>query len=492
MPLPCILLVDDNKTRTQQLEIIFRFMEYRVETLSSSNYADYTGEFGQLFGIFVGNGINNQRTIISDLINKAGKVPVMLLIDKGTLPQIAKGLDEGIFQALEWPVTYSGLKLITDKLNNSPDRQDFGTSAIIPRNGVDRRGYDRRFSAIDRLKGTSPAIVRIRKAISQVAESEATVLILGESGTGKEIIARALHDASLRRSKLFVPINCGAIPGELLESELFGHEKGAFTGALTSRQGRFEMAEGGTLFLDEIGDMPMTMQVKLLRVLQERTFERVGSNKTIHCDVRIVAATHRKLEDEIKANRFREDLFYRLNVFPIEVSPLRERTEDIPLLVKDIVSCMETANRGSVKFSNAALTALMQYEWPGNIRELANLIERMAIIYPNELVDTTKLPEKFQHDNITDTLAFPQYDLAEDAVEPDEKMAFLQSNKEPMSAALAQLPTHGIDLKEYLTIMEGDLIRQALNECNGVVAHAAKRLNMRRTTLVEKLRKFDL
>ena len=258
------------------------------------------------------------------------------------------------------------------------------------------------FPHLIRLKGNSQAIVNIRKAIDQVAESDATVLILGESGTGKEIIARALHDSSLRRTKLFVPINCGAIPGELLESELFGHEKGAFTGALSARQGRFEMAEGGTLFLDEIGDMPMAMQVKLLRVLQERSFERVGSNKTIHCDVRVIAATHRRLADEIKENRFREDLFYRLNVFPIEVSPLRDRIEDIPLLVKDIIACMEVSNRGSVSFTNASLAVFMQYEWPGNIRELANLIERMAIIYPNKQVDVANLPEKFQHYKVPD------------------------------------------------------------------------------------------
>ena len=307
-------------------------------------------------------------------------------------------------QVLEWPVTYPALKLITDKISVSYKRQDSGQQQAIQRSSLDRRGYDRRFSALDRLKGNSQAIVNIRKSIDQVAESDATVLILGESGTGKEIIARALHDASLRRSKLFVPINCGAIPGELLESELFGHEKGAFTGALSARQGRFEMAEGGTLFLDEIGDMPMAMQVKLLRVLQERSFERVGSNKTIHCDVRVIAATHRRLDDEIKESRFREDLFYRLNVFPIEVTPLRDRAEDIPLLVKDIIACMEASNRGSVGFTNASLAVLMQYEWPGNIRELANLIERMAIIYPNKQVDVVNLPEKFQHYKVPDEI----------------------------------------------------------------------------------------
>jgi sigma-54 specific flagellar transcriptional regulator A len=290
---------------------------------------------------------------------------------------------------------------------------------------------------------------------------------------------------------LFVPINCGAIPGELLESELFGHEKGAFTGALSARQGRFEMAEGGTLFLDEIGDMPMAMQVKLLRVLQERSFERVGSNKTIHCDVRVIAATHRHLEDAIKESRFREDLFYRLNVFPIEVTPLRDRTEDIPLLVKDIVACMEASNRGSVGFTQASLAVLMQYKWPGNIRELANLIERMAIIYPNEQVDAVNLPEKFQHYKVPDDISMTTETVNINAVALPEKMG-ADDAIENLPAVLTQLPTQGIDLKEYLTVMEGDFIRQALTECNGVVAHAAKRLNMRRTTLVEKLRKYDL
>jgi sigma-54 specific flagellar transcriptional regulator A len=295
---------------------------------------------------------------------------------------------------------------------------------------------------------------------------------------------------------LFVPINCGAIPGELLESELFGHEKGAFTGALSARQGRFEMAEGGTLFLDEIGDMPMAMQVKLLRVLQERTFERVGSNKTLRCDVRVIAATHRRLADEIKENRFREDLFYRLNVFPIEVSPLRDRVEDIPVLVKDIIACMEASNRGSVSFTKASLAVLMQYEWPGNIRELANLIERMAIIYPNEQVDVVNLPEKFQHYQVPDESReiinrVSTETIKIDTVNLSQKMD-VNDNVDDLSAVLTQLPEEGIDLKEYLTVMEGDLIRKALTECNGVVAHAAKRLNMRRTTLVEKLRKYDL
>jgi sigma-54 dependent transcriptional regulator, flagellar regulatory protein len=496
MILPYVLLIDDNKSRTEQLEIIFRFMEYRVETVDSSNYDLSAYAVNELFGVFIGHGLNRQSIIIKDIADNMSKIPVVLLIDKDTQAQISTAFDNEIFQVLEWPVTYQSLKLITDKLLAAHIRQGSGQQ-VVQGSSLDRRSYDRRFSALDRLKGNSRATVNIRRAIDQVAKSDATVLILGESGTGKEIIARALHDASLRRSKLFVPINCGAIPGELLESELFGHEKGAFTGALSARQGRFEMAEGGTLFLDEIGDMPMSMQVKLLRVLQERSFERVGSNKTIYCDVRIVAATHRNLADEIKENRFREDLFYRLNVFPIEVSALRERIEDIPLLVQDIVSCMEASNRSSVRFTSASLAVLMQYEWPGNIRELANLIERMAIIYPNEQVDVVNLPKKFQQYDVSDeSIESINYASSAEAasiraVESVEKIDMNNPIK-GLSSTLTLLPAQGIDLKEYLTILEVDLIRQALDECSGVVAHAAKRLNMRRTTLVEKLRKYDL
>jgi sigma-54 specific flagellar transcriptional regulator A len=232
------------------------------------------------------------------------------------------------------------------------------------------------------------------------------------------------------------------------------------------------------------------MQDKLLRVLQERTFERVGSNKTIHCDVRIIAATHRHLEKEIKDNRFREDLFYRLNVFPVDVPALRERAEDIPLLVKDLIARMEASNRGSVRLTNSALTVLMQHEWPGNVRELANLIERLAIIYPKGLVDVADLPEKFQKYQVPDGLVNETDIVAAEAMDHDGQLD-IAGIFESLPSSLAQLPEQGIDLKEYLNVLEVDLIRQALNECHGVVAHAAKRLNMRRTTLVEKLRKYE-
>jgi sigma-54 dependent transcriptional regulator, flagellar regulatory protein len=227
--------------------------------------------------------------------------------------------------------------------------------------------------------GTSTAIAAVNQLIRQVAPFDSNVLILGESGTGKEVAARAIHAASRRAGKAFVAVNCGAIPSELLESELFGHEKGSFTGALQTRKGRFEMAEGGTIFLDEIGDMNPAMQVKLLRVLQERSFERVGSSTSQRCNVRVIAATHRNLEAAIANGSFREDLFYRLNVVPVEMPALRERCADLPALIASLAARVAELHAVKVSFSQAAIDALKEYRWPGNIRELGNLIERMAI-----------------------------------------------------------------------------------------------------------------
>jgi len=332
------------------------------------------------------------------------------------------------------------------------------------------------------LVGNSRAIIEVRKLIEQVADTEANVLILGDSGTGKEVVARNLHYYSSRSDKPFVPVNCGAIPGELLESELFGHEKGAFTGAISSRQGRFELADGGTLFLDEIGDMPLAMQVKLLRVIQERVFERVGSNKSIKANVRIIAATHRDLEEHIKSGDFREDLYYRLNVFPIEMPPLQSRVEDIPLLINELITRMEHEQRGSVRLTPAAITALCQYSWPGNVRELSNLVERLVIMFPYGVVDVRDLPDKFRGHFVP----------ADDEPVMDINLGDGHNTFAPSDASNDRLPSGGLDLKEHLTKLEYSLIKQALDEANGVVAHAAKQLHMRRTTLVEKMRKYGL
>ncbi|PPD35505.1 MAG: sigma-54-dependent Fis family transcriptional regulator [Methylomonas sp.] len=470
---PNILLIDDNPLRTQQVETVLTFLEYELTTVTVLECSEVLQNSLDYDLVMVGYATEKQASLLRTITDKTTDLPVFLLVDRDAQP-IASSIEHMVTRVLEWPTVYS---ILTEELQ-----------AIVHQQAATKKTQSHKG-----LAGQSSAIQKTRDLIDQVAKSDATVLILGESGTGKEVVAQAIHRASLRRDKPFVPVNCGAIPGELLESELFGHEKGAFTGALTSRQGRFEMAEGGTLFLDEIGDMPMPMQVKLLRVLQERTFERVGSNKTIQCDVRILAATHRQLEQEINEKRFREDLFYRLNVFPIDVPALRERAEDIPHLVSDLIRRLQAANRGSVKLSRNAIAVLMQHHWPGNVRELSNLIERLAIIYPDSLVDAIDLPEKFQAYTVPADAKLEWTEL-ETAVNDNSESSPLVLEKPFLPAgqgATIQLPEQGIDLKEYLTDLENELIRQALDECNGVVAHAAKLLNMRRTTLVEKLRKVE-
>lgn len=379
------------------------------------------------------------------------------------------------------------------------------------------------------LVGKGSAIQEVRHLIEQVASTDANVLILGESGTGKEVVARSVHQLSKRAKGPFVPINCGAIPPELLESELFGHEKGAFTGAITSRKGRFEMADGGTIFLDEIGDMPLPMQVKLLRVLQERFFERVGGNHQIKANVRVIAATHRNLEEMIKDGKFREDLFYRLNVFPIETPPLRDRSDDIPLLLQELTSRHAVDHQVSIRFTQRAISSLMKHQWPGNVRELSNLVERLMILHPNCIVDDVDLPLKYQYG-----VEQPEEDksptaerdallaiFSDEAPKPTEKkdeivendssfdIASAFADKTPIEdqpiaedeepfvdseeAAFAQiLPDEGINLKDMLAELEINMIRQALNKVNGITARAAELLGMRRTTLVEKMKKYGI
>ncbi|MGR9100252.1 MAG: sigma-54 dependent transcriptional regulator [Gammaproteobacteria bacterium] len=467
---PLILLIDDDKNRMQGFKSVLEFIEYRVESAGSSEFVSLLDQTADAIAVFVGAGIEKQASLVKTVAESAGDTPVALLIGKGELNKVPTAVQKMVGRIQEWPAVYPEL---------SESLKQF-------RSLRDNRQAERRTAATTRgLSGNGPGISRTRKLISQVAGSEATVLILGESGTGKEVIARSLHRASARSDKPFVPVNCGAIPGELLESELFGHEKGAFTGALTSRQGRFELAEGGTLFLDEIGDMPMSMQVKLLRVLQERTFERVGSNRTIHCDVRIIAATHRDLENEIEENRFREDLFYRLNVFPIEVPALRERAEDIPLLAVDLIARIEAEGRESIRLTNGAMQLLMRYSWPGNVRELENLLERLAIMNPDGIVDVKDLPEKYRGNDV-------EGEKIDCGIGTREEKNGGPSFSSIRALNASPFPEQGIDLREYLNAMEINLIQQALDECGGVVAHAANRLKMRRTTLVEKLRKYNL
>ena len=323
-----------------------------------------------------------------------------------------------------------------------------------------------------RPSGQSQAIRAVHRLVEQVAPYDTNVLILGESGTGKEMVARHIHERSSRAGGAFVPVNCGAIPADLLESELFGHEKGAFTGAISARQGRFEIADGGTLFLDEIGDMAPAMQVKLLRVLQERTFERVGSSQTRTANVRIIAATHRDLESAIAAAQFREDLYYRLAVFPVQMPALRHRLDDLPALVAHLLNRIERMTGVRVHLSARALGALGRYHWPGNVRELANLLERLVILNAGQIVDVQDLPERYRPAG----RELPRAVAAGAATE----------------AASAELPCDGFDLKDHLVRLEQRYIREALARADGTIAGAARLLGMQRTTLVEKLRKYRL
>src|SRR5215469_4379108 len=291
--------------------------------------------------------------------------------------------------------------------------------------------------------GVSIPIRETNALIRQVAAHESTVLVLGESGTGKEVAARAIHDLSPRRNRPFVAVNCGAIPADLLESELFGHEKGAFTGAVCARKGRFEIAEGGTLFLDEIGDMSPTMQVKLLRVLQERVFERVGNHVPTRCDVRIIAATHRNLEDAIARGAFREDLFHRLNVFPIEMPALRSRVEDLPLLAQDLIAVNAAEGRGQLQLSQRALGALALCPWTGNVRELANLIERLSIVCAGRIVDVADLPVKYR----------PPVDWTLEVKALDSSLC-VSALDDPSQAIAVEAQAAGLDEQDVLGVLE--------------------------------------
>ena len=474
-----ILLIDDDSVRRRDLAVILNFLgeenlaspshewEQAVSSLSSSR---------EVLCVLVGtvSAPGGPSGLLKTLAVWDEFLPIMLLgeVSSVDLPEDQR---RRVLSSLEMPPSYSKL---LDSLHRAQVYREMYDQAR-------ERGRHREPNLFRSLVGTSRAIQHVRQMMQQVADTDASVLILGESGTGKEVVARNLHYHSKRRDAPFVPVNCGAIPAELLESELFGHEKGAFTGAITSRAGRFELANGGTLFLDEIGDMPLPMQVKLLRVLQERTFERVGSNKTQCADVRIIAATHKNLESMIEVGAFREDLYYRLNVFPIEMAPLRERVEDIPLLMNELISRMEHEKRGSIRFNSGAIMSLCRHAWPGNVRELANMVERMAIMHPYGVIGVAELPKKFRYvddedENLVDTLFSDM----------EERVAINNSTQD--FSATAMLPPEGLDLKDYLGGLEQGLIQQALDDANGIVARAAERLRIRRTTLVEKMRKYGM
>ncbi|MFQ2504785.1 sigma-54 dependent transcriptional regulator [Aeromonas caviae] len=464
-----VLLVDADDVRRQQLGTVLSFMGIPWQEVVESDLDVAIETAGPLQGILAGE---LRERALSELLAAHPRLPFLSLMPA------SHGCSNFIGVA-EAPFTYESL---TRHLHFC---QAF--ISLHPRHQTHDKGQ----TLLRLLVGKGRGIQEVRRLIGQVAETDANVLILGESGTGKEVVARAIHELSARSAGPFVPINCGAIPAELLESELFGHEKGAFTGAIAARRGRFELAQGGTLFLDEIGDMPLPMQVKLLRVLQERQFDRVGGGKAVQADVRVIAATHRDLEAMIRTQAFREDLYYRLNVFPIETPPLRDRADDIPLLLQELLNRYAEQHKGIIRLTQRAMESLMQYAWPGNVRELSNLIERLLILYPNQIVDVADLPGRYR--------LLPCEPRDERLTEMDERDALAAVFQSPpeLDPGIAmplpmQLPQEGVNLKEMLADLEVELIRQALESQDGVVARAADLLSMRRTTLVEKMKKYGM
>ena len=533
-----VLIIEHDQDKRQALETIFTFL----------GAATQTGEIEDCLSYLDSSSEQVDACILGTLTGKANSSKIIakyprtafIVCDSEFIPSGKE--DANYIGRLSKEPTYDELVQLLHYC------QSFRTMSRLSGRSDGRRG-----ALIKRLVGRSDAMCIVRRLIEQVAPTDANVLILGESGTGKEVVARAIHDLSNRSKKPFVPVNCGAIPGELLESELFGHEKGAFTGAFATREGRFELAEGGTLFLDEIGDMPFQMQVKLLRVLQERTFTRVGSNKIITANVRVIAATHQNLEKMVQENRFREDLFYRLNVFPIETPPLRERTDDIPLLIQELVNRHGKEQHTTIRFTQRAMLMLMQNEWKGNVRELSNLVERLLILHPNEVVDISDLPGKYHGDKVANDpvaerealleafTAPDEFDSADDfnglddsslmSTDPNAFSAKNASSKAAANAAAAasssvvvpspepngakgkgdlpdlpvirdeadmaeafvpRLSPDGVNLKDMITDIEISMIKQALEQTNGVVAKAAETLGLRRTTLIEKMKKYGL
>lgn len=480
-----ILLIDDNEQSRHDIETLLSFLgESTISAGTGSWHENVQPLIEKPSDVYVALIGKCETLALAELLAELHQweagTPFVFLADQEALEFLDSELLTRIIAKLPIPLSYQPL---LDALHKAKVFHDH-YNRLRDFNGISD------FNMFRSLAGNSEPIQRVRHMMGQVANTEVSVLITGESGTGKEVVARNLHLNSSRSDKPFVPINCGAIPRELLESELFGHEKGAFTGAIASRAGRFELADGGTLFLDEIGDMPLAMQVKLLRVLQERSFERVGGVKTIKIDVRIFAATHKNLEQMIENGDFRQDLYYRINVFPIEMPSLRERAEDVPLLLNELISIMEAEKRGSVRFNSGAIISLCRHSWPGNVRELANLIERMAILYPHGIVGINDLPRKFRY------LGDPEVHKINQEVESSNGVIQLgQSRASAHSEEIGQeslLPLNGLDLKEYLSNLEKDLIKQALDDTDGVVARAADRLHIRRTTLVEKIRKYNL
>lgn len=380
---------------------------------------------------------------------------VIMITGHGTVNAAVSAMKMGAFDFITKPIKDDLVKLSVSRAINFVNLRDENVS--LKEHLKERQDFDK-------IIGYSDCMKKVFEKIDKVSNSDSTVLITGESGTGKELVARAIHFRSDRRNQPMIPVNCGAIPEELLESELFGHEKGAFTGAIRNRMGRFELAQGGTIFLDEIGDMSPALQVKVLRVIQEKQFERIGGVKTIHADVRIIAATNQNLEKAVAEKQFREDLFYRINVIPINLPPLRERGSDIVILANHFLMTFNKLKKKNVEhIAPDAINHLTHYHWPGNVRELQNLIEMLVVMKEEGVICVDDLPAKIRNISGDQTTSDPVV-FSED----------------------------GIDFNDHINRLERELLLKALKMSGGVKNRAAKLLNLNRTTLVEKLKRLNI
>lgn len=410
--------------------------------------------------------------VLKEVTGSGVDVPVIVMTAFGTVENAVEAMKSGAFDYITKPFNLEELRIVLEKA--------ISVSNLRRENAMLKMQLKKRYNA-EGLIGNSPRMRAVYEMIEKIADTDSTVLITGESGTGKELVARTIHyNNSMRSGGPFIPLNYSAIPKDLLEAELFGHEKGAFTGAIGTRVGRFELAHRGTLFLDEIGELDPSLQVKLLRVLQEREFERVGGIKTIKVDVRILAATNKDLEKATKEGAFREDLYYRLNVIPLHLPPLRERVEDIPLLTACFIQELRRKrNRKPFSFSREAMDCLLRYRWPGNVRELQNLIERLTILVQGKIAQAEDLPERFRETSSTR--------LNQPAVSGSHASDLSRSTA-PLQLELGE----GVSLNDVIGGVERNLILQALDRAGGVRSKAAQFLSLNRTTLIEKMKKMGI
>jgi nitrogen regulation protein NR(I) len=417
--------------------------------------------------------------VLKEVTTAATSVPVIVMTAFGTVQTAVEAMRNGAFDYVTKPFNLDELMIVLEKA--------LSVSKLQKENVMLKRQLKKKYN-FKGLIGDSPSMQTVYELIEKIADTDSTILITGESGTGKELIAKTIHYNNISRAGgPFVPINCAAIPRDLLESELFGHEKGAFTGAISTRLGRFELAQAGTLFLDEVGELDPSLQVKLLRVLQEREFERVGGMKTIKVDVRILAATNKDLEKATKEGKFREDLYYRLNVIPLQLPPLRRRHEDIPLLTAFFVQefCRKK-KREPFSFSPQVMDCLLKYRWPGNVRELENLMERLTILVSGPVVQLADLPEKLHLTTGEDSEA---------AASPQVMTSFRTMAAKaplPIQGSDLELGETGVDLNELVATMERNMIMKALEKAGGVRSKAAQFLGLNRTTLLEKMKKMKI